>query len=296
MTNRHFGRISEVWKHIVLAEVLRAEQPRVVLDTHAGDALYPLVEDPERQFGVLGFNQVLDQESELQHSAYATVLYSLRTKASLVGIPGGPLVAMAVLGDRAEYLFCDLDQRSAKNVREVATHRGLHSARVLAADGMESVHHELARHDPTTVVVFIDPFDHHVVGSVGLSALDVAVQAAHAGAVLVYWYGYNRVDQRAWILHQLVERDAAPTLWCGDLMVIAEGEDMSTGDLGVASSPGTGSGLVCANISPATAERCTALGIALAATYRNRHLPSGSAGALDFLAIYHRAAPAGTAP
>jgi len=66
MTNRHFGRISEVWKHIVLAEVLGAEQPRVVLDTHAGDALYPLVEDPERQFGVLGFNQLLDQESELR--------------------------------------------------------------------------------------------------------------------------------------------------------------------------------------------------------------------------------------
>ncbi len=199
------------------------------------------------------------------------MLYSLRTaEASLVGIPGGPLVAMAVLGDTAEYLFCDLDQRSANNVREVATQRGLHSARVLAADGMESVHHELARRDPTTVVVFIDPFDHHVVGSVGLSALDVAVQAAHAGAVLVYWYGYNRVDQRAWILHQLVERDSAPTLWCGDLMVFAEGEDMNTGDLGVASSPGTGSGLVCANISPATAERCTALGIALAAAYRNR--------------------------
>ncbi len=27
MTNRHFGRVSEVWKHLILAEVLAAEQP-----------------------------------------------------------------------------------------------------------------------------------------------------------------------------------------------------------------------------------------------------------------------------
>lgn len=296
MTNRHFGRVSEVWKHLVLAEVLAAERPRVVLDTHAGDALYPVVEDPERQFGVLGFRHVLDQESELRHSAYGVVLTSLRTEASLLGIPGGPLVAMAVLGGTADYLFCDLDQNSARNVREVATQRGVHSAHVLTTGGMESVHDELGNHDPTTVVVFIDPFDHHAVGSAGLSALDVAVEAAQAGAVLVYWYGYDRVDQRAWIFHQLVERDSALTLWCGDLMVSAEGADMTTGDLGVASSPGTGSGLVCANVSPATAERCTALGIAVAAAYRNRRLPSGSVGALDFVAIQHPAAPRRAAP
>ncbi len=152
---------------------------------------------------------------------------------------------------------------------------------------MAAVHDELGRHDPTTVVVFIDPFDHYSVGPGGVSALDVAIEAAQSGAVLVYWYGYNRVDQRTWILDQLVERNHALTLWCGDLMVFAEGEDMSTGDLGVASSPGTGSGLVCANVSPVTADRCTALGNAVAAAYRNRCLPSGGVGGLDFVAIQH---------
>lgn len=55
MTNRHFGRISEVWKHLVLGEVLAVERPEAFLDTHAGDALYPVVGDPERSYGVLAF-------------------------------------------------------------------------------------------------------------------------------------------------------------------------------------------------------------------------------------------------
>jgi 23S rRNA (adenine2030-N6)-methyltransferase len=199
MTNRHFGRISEVWKHLVLAEVLAAEQPRVVLDSHAGDALYEVVDDPERRFGVLGFAGIVDQEPVLKNSAYAGVLSSLRTGPTLQGIPGGPLVAMTVLGDTAEYLFCDLDDNSARSVRELATQRGVHSARVLITDGLEAVRDELGRHDPATVVVFIDPFDHHAVGPTGLSALDLAVEAAQSRAALVYWYGYDSVEERTWI-------------------------------------------------------------------------------------------------
>lgn len=70
-------------------------------------------------------------------------------------------------------------------------------------------------------------------------------------------------------------------------MVSAVDADMTTGDLGVASTPGTGSGLVCANASPATIERCTALGIAVATAYRSRPLPTGAPGALDFSVLEH---------
>lgn len=287
MTNRHFGRISEVWKHLVLAEVLATERPVALLDTHAGDALYPVVDDPERLFGVFTFNDIVDQNIRLRDSAYARVLSTLRREPTLEGIPGGPLVAMQVLGNAADYLFCDLDQDSATNIHHVATLLGVRSARVLTADGMGAVHDALADHDPASVVVFVDPFDHYAVGPSGLSALDVAVEAAQASAVLVYWYGYNRIDRRHWIIDELCGQDPALQWWCGDLMASAEHADMTTGDLGVASSPGTGSGLVCINASSATTERCAALGTALAAAYRNRPLPSGQKGSLDFLALQH---------
>jgi hypothetical protein len=71
-------------------------------------------------------------------------------------------------------------------------------------------------------------------------------------------------------------------------MVSAHEEDMTAGTLGEASSPGTGFGLVCANVSRATTERCTRLGTTLAAAYQNRRLPSGSVGALDFVSIQHQ--------
>ena len=285
MTNRHFGRVSEVWKHLVLAEVLASERPEAFLDTHAGDALYPVVDDPERSYGVLAFDDIVDDHGPLRGSAYATVLSSLRSGSTLEAIPGGPLVAMSVLGNGVEYLFCDLDPDSAGNIRGAAATRGVHSAQVLTADGMGSVHAALADRDVAKVVVFIDPFDHYAVGPTGLSALDLAVEAARAGAVLVCWYGYNRNDRRHWIVDELASRSTVTAWWCGDMMVSAEDADMTAGDLGVASSPGTGSGLVCANTSAATIERCTVLGTALAAAYRDRPLPSGRTGALDFQAL-----------
>ena len=132
--------------------------------------------------------------------------------------------------------------------------------------------------------MFIDPFDHHAVGPAGLSALEVAMEAARLGAVVVYWYGYNRISRRHWIVDELTLSEGALDWWCGDLMVTADDADMTDGDLGVASSPGTGSGLVCINASKTALDRCTQLGTAVAAAYRDRLLPSGQAGALDFQA------------
>jgi len=282
VTNRHFGRISEVWKHLVLAEALASERPDAFLDTHAGDALYPAVDDPERRYGALTFNEVADRDAVLHESAYAAVLSPLRRGATLSGIPGGPLVAMGVLGNAAEYVFCDLDPESTDNIRDVAMRHGLSSVRVLNADGMGSVRDAISSLEPSRTAVFMDPFDHRLVGSAGLSALDLASEVARAGALLVYWYGYNRIDQRRWIFNVLTERAQAHSWWCGDVMVSAESVDMTTGDLGVASSPGTGSGLVCANVSKTTIERVTVLGTALAAAYSNRPLPTGITGSLDF--------------
>lgn len=282
VTNRHFGRISEVWKHLVLAEVLASERPDRLLDTHAGDALYPVVDDPERLYGVLTFNDIAGRDAVLRESAYFRALSTLRRESALEGIPGGPLIAMQVLGSSAEYLFCDLDPTSTRNIRDVAALRDVPSARVLDADGAASVHDALQTGDPTRTVVFVDPFDHLAAGPSGLSALDVADEAARVGAVVVYWYGYNRIDRRQWIFDVLTERSAARSWWCGDLMVTAEKADMTAGDLGVASTPGTGSGLVCANASVATTERCARLGTALAAAYSGRPLPTGGSGALDF--------------
>src|SRR6516162_8570381 len=40
MANQHFGNIGDVWKHVVLAEVLEREPPAWYAETHAGSAAY----------------------------------------------------------------------------------------------------------------------------------------------------------------------------------------------------------------------------------------------------------------
>ena len=58
MANRHFGKISDVWKHATLAEVLEREPPARYAETHAGSGAYAVVHDRERKYGILRFLQV----------------------------------------------------------------------------------------------------------------------------------------------------------------------------------------------------------------------------------------------
>jgi hypothetical protein len=194
------------------------------------------------------------------------------------------MLAMLELSDSCRYLFCDVDPASCENIREAAARLGLGACvEVVEGDGMAAVHDVLASGvGAASTLVYSDPFDHFAVGAGGQSALDLASEAAEEGIGVVYWYGYNRADQRAWIFDVL--RAGAPAIdwWCGDVMVTAPGVDLHTGDLGVATSPGTGFGLVCANVSAAALDRCNQLGVALGHAYRGRPLPDGRAGDLDF--------------
>ncbi len=100
----------------------------------------------------------------------------------------------------------------------------------------------------------------------------------------MYWYGYNRPSRRAWALSELADgADQAAGIWCGDVMITTPSKDTrADGDLGVATTPGTGFGIVCANISALGTAACGQLGEALALAYSQVTLPSGAPGSIDF--------------
>jgi 23S rRNA A2030 N6-methylase RlmJ len=286
MANRHFGKLADVWKHLVLTEVLHVERPRHFLDTHAGHASYPMTADSERRYGVLGFMEAAVNDEVLETSAYFRVLAGQRGSGdALSEYPAGPMLAMLELGADSEYVFCDLDIHSCANITEAASRLGLAATvRVVEGDGMIAVRDALPRGHAGGTLVYTDPFDHFAVSPGGLSAVDLAREAAEHGAGVLYWYGYNRSDQRRWIFDLLGANAPTVDWWYGDLMVSVPDADMRGGDLGAATSPGTGFGLVCANISGAALERCHDLGAALRDAYEGRVLPNGWAGSLDFLA------------
>jgi len=277
MANRHFGKLADVWKHVALTEVLEREQPRRYAETHAGSGAYPMVSDRERQFGILRFLRVAEGSGVIARSRYRAITASWLDGRGLY--PGSPLLAMTALGDTSSYLLCDLDPGSAADLRHWASELNLHRCEVAQADGMAAVAAWLDRHTGESRLVHIDPFDPDASAPGGYSALDLAARVADSGTALVYWYGYGQADEQAWAHTRLIAQTRTP-LWCGDVMVT--GTSRTAGDLGLATTPGTGFGVILANVQPGTADACTALGNALAEAYADALLPDGSRGSLTF--------------
>jgi 23S rRNA (adenine2030-N6)-methyltransferase len=281
MANHHFGKLADVWKHLVLDEVLAETKPARYAETHAGSAAYPMVHDAERRFGVLGFLAGLAPGSTLAGAAFPRVVSEF-VNGEPSTYPGSALQAMTWLGDGCSYLLCDLDPVSVEDLRTWAARLSLTRCEVAARDGMRAVEGAWLE-DPAPTVVHIDPFDPFERTDGGPSAVELAAQVAAAGHTLVYWYGVSHPGERAWALDAIQKLTSAP-VWCGDLMVTRrDGETRSDGDLGEATTPGTGCGVVLANVTPALAQRCEALAKALVDEFDGRELPTGEAGALDLV-------------
>ncbi len=279
MANHHFGKFADVWKHLVLDEVLVGAKPARYAETHAGSASYPMVQDEERQFGVLGFLDDLSTSKALASAAFSQVVSGF-VNGRPSSYPGSALQAMTLLGDDCAYLLCDVDPVSADDLRVWGDRLNLSQCEVAQRDGMAAVRGWLE--DPRSTVVHIDPFDPFGREEGGRSPIEVAAEVADAGHALVYWYGFSKPDERAWAMADIRGLTGA-ALWCGDFMVAssAGAPPNADGDLGAATTPGTGCGVVLANVSSSITDRCQELAHALVAAYEGRRLPNGEPGHLE---------------
>ena len=279
MTNRHFGNVADVWKHLVLCEVLTLSWPQRYAETHAGSAIYALDgTGPEKEYGVRRFLAAAGASGPLAESAYAALVRP-DVAGPAPAYPGSALQAMRLLGESVDYLLCDTDPVSAAGLREWAERLDRPGCRVEQRDGMTALEEWLGD-DLRPTIVHIDPFDPMARLDGGRSALDVAGLVAEAGAGLVYWYGYDTPAERGWPLGKLGELTSS-ALWCGDVLVTdGTGATRSDGNLGDATTPGTGFGIVLANVTTDTHVACAGLGEALTTAYDGVTLPSGEAGRL----------------
>jgi 23S rRNA (adenine2030-N6)-methyltransferase len=291
--NRYYGNIGDVWKHLVLAELLALEPPKRYWETHAGSASYPLTHSPDRDYGVYRFLERGGSVPELAESHYAAELKRLSDGGKApANFPGSALLAMRMLGDKADYLLCDIDSESVASLRAAAAELGLSEQEVVReADGMTTVVEEARRlkDESEDVVVTIDPFEPFEIAG-GISALELAAGLIEDGFRVIYWYGYDTPEQRTYPMGVLREyaREAGTSVWCGDLMLVAtaghseqEVEQLLAG----AEGPGAGCGVICGNFSQASLERCARLGEAVAKAWEDAQLPNGSPGALEFMAL-----------
>lgn len=278
MANRHFGKFADVWKHLVVCQVIADAKPKGYAESHAGSAAYPLISDAERRFGVLGFVESAATSPRLASAPFTRVV-SEYVGRRVALYPGSALQAMTLLGDDTAYLLCDLDPASAEDLRSWAARLNLRHCEVAERDGMAAVRDWLP--DAPPAVVHIDPFDPFAREDGAPSAIELASEVADAGHALVYWYGYSAPAERVWAVDQIRAATSA-ALWWGDVMVTtAGGAVRDDGDLGAATSAGTGCGLVLANASPGLADTCTELARELGRIYSGKQLPDGVPGGLD---------------
>ena len=212
--NHHFGALGDVWKHLVLAEVLRVNPPRHYWETHAGSASYPLTESVTRGRGALNFVSRAHREPQLEGSAYRALLKSMPGT-----YPGSALIALLSLGPCARYLLCDTDQTSAESLRRAA---GSLDCTVLGRDGLGAIQEALDKRSvvPDQVLVHIDPFDPFETASAAApSAITLAGALAREGFRVCYWYGYGSKAERGWPRDVIAAAAPQTPLWCGDIML-----------------------------------------------------------------------------
>lgn len=277
MANRHFGNIGDVWKHVVLAEVLERELPAWYAETHAGSGAYPVVHSGGREYGFRHFLEVAPRFPVLARSPYRAIAASY-VESDRGLYPGSALLAMTVLGDTTSYLLCDLDRESVTDLRRWSRELDLHNCEVAEADGMAAVAARLDSETHRPGLVHIDPFDRDARAPGGYSALQFAACVADSGTGLVYWYGYDEAGTQGLAHKQLAALTRAP-LWCGEVTVT--GANDSLGDLDHSATLRT-FGIILANVQEGTAGACAALGNALARAYDDAVLPDGAPGILAF--------------
>jgi 23S rRNA A2030 N6-methylase RlmJ len=219
MANPHFANLGDVWKHLLLTEVISWLQPGHYVETHAGSAIYAVADDLERSLGAEMFLSASSEIEPLRSSPYRRHILELAGGAA-PSYPGSPLLAMMLLGRACRYVFCDTDPSSVADLRAARERLGLQDqVRVIHGDGLAETTALLQAHAiGAASLVHVDPFDFGAAGPV-VSALQLVTCLAAASIPTFAWYGLTARSAPHELFHEVIT--AAPTAraWCAELRV-----------------------------------------------------------------------------
>lgn len=220
MANPHFANLGDVWKHLLLTEVISWLQPGHYVETHAGSALYALADDLERGLGAELFLTASAEIEPLRSSPYRRNILGL-ARAAAPSYPGSPLLAMMLLGRACRYVFCDTDPSSAADLRAARERLGLQKeVQVIHGDGLAETTALLQAHAiGAASLVHVDPFDFRAAEPTATSALQLVTRLAAAGIPTFAWYGLTSRSAPHDLFHEVIA--AAPTAraWYAELRV-----------------------------------------------------------------------------
>lgn len=190
----HYGKQADVFKHLVLCEVLNNEMPIVYIDTNSACAVYQLEHTQEQDYGIYHFLRKASDSGELKSTCY----YKLEHEAMHEeGYYGSPALAMKIVRENAEkYYFFDLENKSLENIRSFVE-QGLLDNHVIIqnCDSTKGVM-ELLPALPKSSFLHIDPYEIDKKGIDGHTYFDVFIQATRLGMKCLLWYGFMTLDDK----------------------------------------------------------------------------------------------------
>lgn len=190
----HYGKQADVFKHLVLCEVLNNEKPPVYIDTNSACAVYQLKHTPEQDYGIYHFLRKASMDDNLKDTLYYRLESDAQQKDCYYG---SPALALKVMGEEADkYYFYDLQNKSLENVNSFAEHEHLDNRVIIRnCDSTKGVM-DLLPTLPKTTFLHIDPYEIDVKGIDGHTYFDIFVQATLLGLKCLLWYGFMTLDDK----------------------------------------------------------------------------------------------------
>lgn len=246
MPYTHFGKQADVFKHVILCEVLKREKPDLYVETNSACAEYMLSNSLEQQYGICHFLNNVSEYNEFTDSNYLNLERKAYRDHLYLGSPG---LAMNILNSPSnELLFFDIEKEPLKNIEAFAQRDGFRNRiRTFNQDSIRGMM-ELLPSLPVSSFIHIDPYEINKSGEPGgFTYFDVFLEAAQAGIKCYLWYGFMTLSVKeqlnAYILNGLRKNKIKG---CACVELILEIIERNT----IPCNPGIlGSGILTANLS-----------------------------------------------
>lgn len=276
--NIYFGRIGDVWKHLLLLEVMAAEKPNNVWESHSASAKYPLIHSYQRDYGVYYFCKYTPDAPLLKQLIYTKLLDSLVLKSQY---PGSPLAIMNTLqNSKSSFVFCDVNNDCLTNINENALELGIESSRInlYHGDGLKYINQLSKCVSATETLVHIDPYNVLEEQTPGLNSLNLFLNLSKLGFRCILWYRYENIDEQNMYFNILCKLAELPMkFWCADVKVLAANSQLFISETDI-----THFGVITSNLSDQSMDICNQFSKEFERIYSTAKFPDGQSGAINY--------------
>lgn len=241
----HYGKQADVFKHLVLCEVLNNEMPTVYIDTNSACAVYQLEHTSEQDYGIYHFLRKASMNANLKDSLYCKLESDALQKDCYYG---SPALALKIVRENADkYYFYDLQNKSLENVRVFAEQEHLDNRIIIRnCDSTKSVM-DLLPVLPKTSLLHIDPYEIDKKGINGHTYFDIFIQATLLGLKCLLWYGFMTLEDKSKLdkyMASLLQKSGIQNVIGSQLIMKNIKENTNSCNPGI-----LGSGLLASNLS-----------------------------------------------